>query len=278
LMEEPDYRDYFRGGLGSLAAEVLRRADLCAQYAPELPTFVQIDNTYRYDNYRVYGALPDICASNRYALGQGDVAAEVREGCAALRVAAQPGPWYFITQFFRLGIEGDDRRGRMPTAAEMQLQCYAALAEGAKGIVHYCHSGDVHGGEGALDKPLWDGMSRLHRVLCQLGDVLSDGDLTDWAESDSSAVAAAAIARPPTDVVLVLLNRAARSSLEGLSVLPAEEVHVTVHLPPWLQPVALAEADTGRALPYEATPGTVRVAVGRVEIGGLYLLKTRAAP
>jgi hypothetical protein len=136
----------------------------------------------------------------------------------------------------------------------------------------------VRGGEGALDRRLWDEMSRLHRVLSQLGEVLAEGDLTDWAETDSPAVAAAAIAHPPTDVVLVLLNRAARSSPEGLSVPPAEGVGVTVHLPPWLQPVALTEADTGRAVPYEAAPGTVRATVGRVEVGGLYLLKTRAAP
>ncbi|MBM3499473.1 MAG: hypothetical protein FJX74_12475, partial [Armatimonadetes bacterium] len=259
VMEEPDYRDYFETGLGFHAPEAVQRAALCNQHAPELPTLIQIDNTYRYANYRVYGEIADACASNRYALGRGAAVSEIAEACDMLRATSQPRPWFFIPQFFRLSQgEGDDRLGRMPALAEMQLQCYVALAHGARGIIYYCHSGDSRGGEGPSDAHLWDAMGPLHRALRQVGDVIAHGNATDWIECDSPLVAARAIACPPEAVLLVVYNRGVRSDLDNCLVPVARDVDLTLHLPPWLTPAALTDGQTGKDIPYETSEAGLR--------------------
>jgi len=277
LFAEPDCRDYYRGQLGSSAGEILRRADLCAQYAPEIPTLVHIDNTFRYDNYRVYAEIPDICTTSRYALGRGDVVGEIDEGLYALRAMAYPRPWYFVPQFFRIVAENGERTGRMPTVGEMELQCYAALANDAKGIIYYCHSGAMTGGEGAGDRRLWDGMVSLHELLERVGGIVAEGTVTDWAECSDDTVSATAIARPPTDVVVVCVNRGARSWPAGLQVPLVRNVSVTVHLPSWLQPQDLLDGLSGTSLAYQVVPEGVRITVRKMHVGAVYIVRTRLA-
>ncbi|MCL6520478.1 MAG: hypothetical protein K6T99_11675 [Armatimonadetes bacterium] len=251
LVDEPDVADHYGGRqLGISAMELAARDEFCAKVDPEHYTFVQLDNTFRPQNYRVYGEIADVIATHRYSLGnflrseagqetytRPPFLRDLLETIEKLKLATEPKPFFMVTQFFNLG---ERRSGRAPTIEEMRLQCYAMVLGGARGIIHYIHSGSTGGGEGGRVKTLWDAMTTLHNELRRVGEVAAIGTPApaNWAKCNTPNVLPGAILCGDK-IVVVLINLSHRSSLETFAARPVREAIVTVKIPPWLDANAL---------------------------------------
>ncbi|HET6453147.1 MAG TPA: hypothetical protein VFI02_01970 [Armatimonadota bacterium] len=248
LVDEPDVADYYAGRwLGASAMELVARGEFFEKSDPQRYTFIQLDNTFRPANYLVYGEAADVLATHRYGLGSyvsGEAGSTAVQRPAFLpdlldcftlfRRANEPKPFFGVTHFFNLGPA---RSGRPPTIGEMRLQCYGMIACGARGIIHYIHSGSGGGGEGAKSKPLWDAMTGLHAELKRVGEVVESGTPApdDWVKTSSPHILAKTIVSNDA-MAVVLLNLSHRSSLASFIGKPVGDTEVILRIPPWIKP------------------------------------------
>ncbi len=246
LVDEPDVADYYAGKwLGASAMELAARCEFCEKVDSDHYTFIQLDNTFRPQNYRTYGEAADILATHRYSLGnflRSEAGKEAYTRLAFLedlldtiekfKLATEPRPFFMVTQFFNLG---KSRAGRAPTIEEMRLQCYAMIMGGASGIIHYIHSGSSGGGEGGKSKTLWDAMTNLHDELRRVGDVVEMGTPAPagWIKCDTPNVLPGALLCGDR-IAVVLINRCHRSYLENFVARPVRNATVTLKIPPWI--------------------------------------------
>jgi hypothetical protein len=290
LVDEPDVADYYVGRrLGASAMELIARGDLCQACDRERYTFVQLDNTFRPRNYRVYGEAADVLATHRYSLGSylaseaGPKTAaklpfyeDLRDTIARFREATEPKPFFMIPQFFDLG---ERREGRAPTIGEMRLQCYASIAGGARGLIHYIHSGSGGGHEGAKTPALWDAMTGMHAELKRVGEVVQTGTPAPdaWVKAGSANVRASALLCGDS-MAIVLINLAHRSALDGFTARPAREVTVFVRVPPWLDASRLdaVAADGSTTTPLTRSGSELTFVADEIRDARCFLLRPRA--
>lgn len=290
LVDEPDVSDYYAGRrLGASGMELAARRELCEAADAEHYTFVQLDNTFRPRNYRVYGEAADVLATHRYSLGSylgseaGPQAAtrpqfleDLRDTVALFREATEPNPFLMVSQFFDLGPA---RGGRPPTIEEMRLQCYAMIAGGARGVIHYIHSGSGGGHEGAKTPALWDAMTAMHEELGRVGEVVSVGTPAPegWAKAGSPNVYASAVLSGDR-IAVVVINRAHRSALDRYTARPTRGVRVSVRVPSWMDAAKLdvITADGSAVTPATLTGGELSFTVDEVRDARCYLLVPRA--
>lgn len=289
LADEPDVADHYAGRwLGSTAMELAARAEFCEKHDPGRYTFVQIDNTFRPDNYRVYGESADVLATHRYSLGnylkteagiegftRPAFLEDMLETTSRFRAATEPRPHFMLTHFFNLGPQ---RSGRPPTIEEMRLQCYIMLGEGARGIIHYIHSGSSGKGEGGRTPELWDAMTGLHEEIRRVGDVTVSGTPVpqSWATASTPNVIARALLCGD-EMAVVLINRSHRSSLDRFTAVPMCNVVVSLRVPPWIDASALRArlADTGSPLAVTLKGDTLSFTVDEVLDGRCVLLRRK---
>lgn len=290
LVDEPDAADYFAGKrLGASAMELIARGDLCAACDPERYTFVQLDNTFRPRNYRVYGEAADVLATHRYSLGSvirgeaGSTTAtslaflgDLQETLSRFRGATEPSPFFMVTQFFDLGA---GRLGRAPTIEEMRLQCYVMIAGGARGLIHYIHSGSGGGHEGAKTPALWDAMTAMHEELKRVGEITDMGTPApeSWVKTGSANVRASAVLCGDR-LAIVAVNLAHRSAPEQFTARVTRDVTISVHVPPWIRASALqvTPADGGASIPVAVNGEELSFTVDQIKDARGFLLTPRA--
>lgn len=289
LVDEPDVADYYVGRkLGATAMELTARAEFCEKTDPGRYTFVQLDNTFRPRNYRVYGESADLLATHRYSLGN-YLSSEAGERTyttlpfledmlgtmTTFRQAVEPKPFFMVTQFFNLG---ERRSGRAPTVEEMRLQCYIMVAGGARGVIHYIHSGSGGGGEGGRTPALWDAMTGLHDELKRVGDFVATGTPApqDWAKSSSANLIVDTLLCGE-EMAVVLINRSHRSALERFTSAPVRGATVTLPVPPWIDASSLevVPAEGGEPLAVTRKSDGLHFAVDEVDVARCLFVRPR---
>jgi len=286
LVDEPDVADYWVGkSLGASAMELAGRAEFWEEHDPGRYTFIQLDNTFRPRNYRVYGEAADVLATHRYSVGsylRSEAGTEVYtrlpffedllDTLARLREVTEPRPFFMVPQFFNVGPK---RSGRPPTIEEMRLQCYAMVAEGASGVIHYIHSGSGGGAEGGRCKPLWDAMTALHAELKRVGEIASVGSPAppSWAKSSTPNVRTSLLVCGDR-MAVVLINKAHRTRLEGFIATPMRDVTVSVRIPPWMgtSRLEVVPADASTPIPAELVGDELRFTVDEVRDARCFLI------
>ena len=285
LVDEPDVSDYYANRtLGASGMELMTRQAFFEKDDPQRFTFIQIDNTFRPRNYRVYGEAADVSATHRYSLGSyihSEAGTEqytklqflddLLDTSAKFRSATEPRTFWMIPQFFNLG---NGRSGRPPTIEEMRLQCYASVSEGASGLIHYIHSGSGGGGEGGRCKPLWDAMTDMHAELMRVGEVVSEGTPApmNWVTSSSPNLYARLIVSGDR-MAVVLINRAHRTSLESFVASPVRGAEISIHIPAWMKSsLGVVPADGGSSVPAKVVDGRLRFTADEVRDARCFLI------
>jgi len=289
LVDEPDVSDYYANHtLGASGMELAARDEFYQRNDPGRYTFVQLDNTFRPRNYRVYGESADLLATHRYSLGSylrseaGEATVkrlpfleDMIETLGLLRAATEPKPFFMVTQFFNLG---PGRAGRPPTIEEMRLQCYTMVAGGARGLIHYIFSGSSGGGEGGRTPALWDAMTGLHEELKRVGEVIASGTPTpaDWVKCNSANVLASGLLCGD-EMAVVLINLSHRSSLQRFTAIPVRDFEVSLRIPPWIDASGLEVhlADIGDSIASTVKGDTLSFTIDDVSDARCVLLRRK---
>ena len=240
LQDEPDGSpDYFSDAtpvdnLGNHGMQMVNADTVCRIADPAHPTFLQISNTYRPENYWVYGEVSDINGGHCYGyplIASAFVAAMQKDACA-------PRPTYNIPH---LGTWSESNV-HYPSPEMERIWVYDTLSLGGKGIFWY----PPHGGilDTRRDKParkaqkvqVWSEVGRLNAEMQMVGGLLATGEPLPLARVNVDTIEPGTIVCGESAVVLVLVNRSYIEKLsEPFRYRPAEKVKVTLRLPAWIK-------------------------------------------
>ncbi len=277
LPDEPDGADYYTGqGVGALARTYVAVRKLLDEMDPSRPVYLQLDSTFRDKNYQVYSEIADYAATHEYNLGKVRPAVVWLGQMRSLRQATSPQPYLWVTQFYPLAVNRKFT-GRFPTTGEMHWQLLETLAGGAKGFVHYIHSGSSGGRGGAgRDKALWDSMTPLHQQIAAAGKVAARSTPVGWASANTDKVRASALLSDPQNILVVVTNRTLQSTVEGFTAPPLKGVRISVKLPGWAQVDEAVEIGPGgelKPVSLQKQGAEAVVEAKQVEVGTIFWLR-----
>lgn len=258
LEDEPDGR-YHVSSLSrpAICRDVERAHTFCRILDPAHPTFLQMNHGSYPANLYCWGQIPDLLCCHAYPL-PGPILGPTREHVAHLRAASRPKPFYYLCD----GYCSNDLREF--ACGEFRLEAYAALAEGAKGLLYY----PAHGKNGLLAHPAALAVvAGINREMTHLLPYLSRNTPVPGAASASSGVSADLLLCGRDAAAVVLVNTNFKSTEERFEVAPADNVVVKMTLPPWITATRASRAfPSGFSdVPMTRKGETITLMVGRIE-------------
>jgi hypothetical protein len=264
LLDEPDAHDASVANLppsrrlGALAQGIVTRRDQWFLADPRSLSLLNVNLTYKPENWWTYGQIADILALDPYYQERlvdaywrhpGYLASVTTPfyvyACAEIaRWAASPRPTHVILNCVSRVEEG--RRFRFGTPEEKRIEFFHALAAGAKGISYWwftpygeckgCGSGEPEADALLAELRLLNGMARsLEPLLSHAWPAIGPGSV-----SDPITTCAPSWLMPRTlfagthAAVIVLVNRDHASDASGTLWQPIPRARVFVRVPPWL--------------------------------------------
>jgi hypothetical protein len=257
LMDEPDVHDYgvtnLPAGqrLGALGQALVRRSDRFRQQDAVAPHLLNLDNTYKPENWYMYAQLGDVCSADPYYQEQQRIVWNNRPGWAAsflkplyvlgaatvCQSACAPKLLHIILN----SVRHDTKDGpfRFATPEEKTVELFYALGAGARGFSYWWYTpyGEYYGC-GAPDKEavaLWRQIGLLGAQVRTAGPVLT--------RSCPAAVPLKASGKPGTrtllagtdTLVLLVVNENIASDRLGTVVVPLPKTAVSITPPSWLK-------------------------------------------
>jgi len=298
LMDEPDAHDYAVEGLpadkrlGALAQPLVEHGYRLRKRDPATAQLLNIDNTYKPDNYYTYAQLPDVvCAdpyyqeqlSNRYNqragwLGHFTKATSVYASALICQTAGAPKPLHIILNSVR--HRGKASAFRMATPPEKRIELYYALAAGAKGISYwwFCPYDEFYGvgGDDEDAKVLWKEIGLLGAEIRTAGPVITRSCPADVPVKGSKYLWVRTLVAGQDTLVLIVVNDNYANDRVGTVIFPAEKASVTVTPPSWLKAKDVFEITYRgiRDVAWKQAGPQVAVDLGKVDVTRLILISS----
>ena len=272
LKDEPDANDFAatelepNQRLGVLGQDVVRRSYEFRQQDPATPQLLNVDNTYKPENWYMYARIADVCCADPYFQEQQRIVWNERPVWAAsflkpdyilgaatiCRSACAPRPLHIILN----AVRHDDPAGRFrfATPEEKTVELFYALGAGATGFSYWWYTpyGQFHGC-GARDKEavaLWRQIGRLGALVRTAGPVLIRSCPAQVPLKAPSRLWTRTLLAGTDTLALLAVNDNLASDRLGTVVVPLPKTSVRLTLPAWLAPMDV----------FEITPeGTVNV-------------------
>ncbi|MBM4082237.1 MAG: hypothetical protein FJ278_21210, partial [Planctomycetes bacterium] len=284
LLDEPDAHEYAVNNLpadrrlGAYAQGIVQRQREWTEKDPRTLCLLNVDLTYKPENWLVYGQLPDIMALDPYYQSllrdaywrhPGRLAAFchplfVFAASEVARWASEPHPMHVILN--SVSVREEARSFRYGTPEEKRIEFYYALAAGAKGISYWWFTPyGPHRGCGAIEPDAHKMMQELARLNAEaraLEPLLAlscpaaiSGSKTDPFVSALPVWLMARTLFVGTDTALIILvNRDHLSDRVGTLYQPIPKARVTFKPPPWLKPSAAFRLSSGNIEPVQFAP------------------------
>ena len=287
LFDEPDVRDAYRDGadgtgrsLGYYALPMERATAAHREVDPNHPTLLVVDNTYKPDNWYVYGEIADILSTDPY--GTADVInpgtlSYVVQSTETAAAACAPRPLIVILQAFYNMNAGFER---MPDRIEERIMAYYAVGSGAKGIHYFWYPSEPPKLFGLRGRPLWDEVGRINAELQLAAPLLSMGyPIAETVSTSEDGLWHRALLCGRRSVIITLVNETYeyedwRSDDGRYDIDLLEGVEVAVEVPPWMEVADVFEfTHQGPVrLPHAIDDGRVRVSAGEVDSGKMIVV------
>lgn len=287
LLDEPDAHDFDIDGLdlfdrlGVLGQGLLKRMhDLRAKDA-KTPQLLNIDNTYKPNNWYTYAQLGDIpCEDPYYTPPMENVSLSTPEEVAfhikptyvyaaasILQSARAPKPMHVLL----LSSPTEYAKGsilRFPTAEEKQLEIAYVLGAGAKGLSYWWYTTGAAGADHPGAKALYRGIGLLGGQTRTLGPLIIRSTPAELpVKADPKLWIRTLVVGLDTVLVLVANNDVVCDRL-GTVVRPVAAAKVTAALPSWLTPKAAFEAtcDGTQDAKWTCSDGAITLDLAKVEV------------
>lgn len=258
LHDEPDAKDVNSRSiepigrrLGSRGRWLVEMGRDYRRQAPDMLQFLNIDNTFKPEQWYMYAQLPDVpCADPYYqeqlrsvyhtspgTLGAYTKPTYVYAAGRIYQSAGAPRPMHLILHTCRFDMP--ENPFRPPTPEEKRVEIYYCLGAGARGISFwwYTPSSRYHGL--GSDAPV------MRRLFAEIGlagteigvaePLLARSTPTELAIEPSDDLWARALLAGEDAVVLLVVNDNIASDRTGTVVLPHERARVRLRPPVWLK-------------------------------------------
>lgn len=294
--DEPDAHDNLGGGydkgLGLTARRLARSRQLAMiqRFAPGRPWWVIMNGTTRPLNWCVYGQMADIACFDPYPVNfYGADHASVRESLLYARRSGAPRRLFACMEAFGWGAgQGVPRGARGPTPEEYRQNIVQAIGSGMKGLTSWVYSSGAGGWQ--MNDACRKEIARMNKLIEAIESELLIATPVDWARSDAGKVktgvvdeerwekdrvwVGALIAGPDT-IILAAANHIPASKPDPPVITPAENVAVTVDLPPYLSNVTAAEVTAAgeKAYPCATRNGKAILKLDLLKAGRVFVLR-----
>jgi len=259
LMDEPDAHDAATDEipatqrLGCRGQHLVNWADVLRRNGPDTPILLNIDNTYKPENWYMYHQLPDIPCIDPYYPEQLDYVYRSEPGklsahtkptyvyavSAISQSSCQPKPLHAIlcsTKYF----DAQGYEGRFPTPEEKRMEVYYAIAAGAKGLSYWWFSPDKYCRGCGEDDPdaraLWKEIGLLGAEVRTAGPVITRSCPAALPVKASPRLWVRSLLSGLDTVALIMVNDDVACDRVGTVVKPVEEAQVSVQVPSWISP------------------------------------------
>ena len=304
LADEPDAADYRvqgvpeRSKVGSLATGLVARARDLRNAHPEVPNMLNVDMTFKPDNWYIYGRLPDIFAADPYyqtRLCQAywqkpdtipiySKATFVYAVGSVCRSACAPNPLHLMLNCTK--IRKGNRCFRFATPAEKRIELYYALAAGAKSISYWWFIPLKPGASGSsgcgADEPdakaLWNEIGLLGAEVRTLDELISRSCPAEVAIDAPDKLWVRTLLAGSDSLVVLCVNDDYVCNDKGTVINPVRNAVLTVTLPVWLDAKSVFEFDYRGPcdVKHELTVSKLKLDLGTVETTRLIVVSADA--
>ena len=257
LTDEPDAHDYAvsqlpaHQRLGTLAQGLVRRREEFRHEDPAPPHMLNLDNTYKPENWYMYAQLPDVCCADPYYQEQQNIVWNERPiwassfirplyvlGAATIcNSACAPKPLHIILNCVQHKTKGGNFR--FATPPEKTVELFYALGAGTKSFSYWWYTpyGEYYGC-GASDQEaveLWRQIGLLGAQARTLGPVLTRScPATLPVQAPARLWTRILLAGTDTLVLLAVNDNIANDRL-GTVVVPLAQTPVKMAKPSWMR-------------------------------------------
>jgi len=255
LMDEPDAGDAGVKNLpgdskaGALAQGIVERSQKMRQTDPLTPQLLNLDMTFKPQNWYTYGQIPDILTADPYY--QVRLAEAYKRKPERVPVFAKADFVYAVSSVIAssqaprpincvlfTGTPGDEANPfRFATPEEKRIEAYYAVAAGAKGISYWWFHSLAKGLQGKGDPTAvaqWREMGVLGAELGTVGPLLMVGCPAPVPVTAPKDLWTRTILCGGDTLVLLCVNDNYTNDREGTRITPVESANVHVTLPSWL--------------------------------------------
>jgi hypothetical protein len=283
LTDEPDAHDFAvkqlqpNQRLGSFGQDLVRRSHAFREQDPVPPHLLNLDNTYKPENWYMYAQLADVCCADPYFQEQQRIVWNERPawapsfikplyvlGAATICYAAcAPKPLHIILNSVRHDTKGGPFR--FATPPEKTVELFYALGAGTKSFSYWWYTpyGEFHGC-GAADAEavaLWRQIGLLGAQVRTAGPVLTRSCPAVLPLKAPAKLWTRTLLAGTDTLVLLAVNENIANDRLGTVVVPLPKTPVTLTAPSWLK------AADG----FEITPEGLRDVDWKSEAGQLVL-------
>lgn len=296
VKDEPDCGDFrvtdlpLTERIGSLAQSLVHRCSRLRDADSAVPQLLNVDLTFKPENWYVYGQLPDILAADPYYQerirsayfdhpGRLPLYSKALYVYAVARVcqsACSPKPLHLILN--SVHHKEPKRLFRYATPEEKRIEVFYALAAGATGLSYWWYTPvKPFLGVGAADpqaRALWREIGLLGAEVRTVGPVLTRSCPAPFPVSATRRLWVRTLLAGTNTLVLLCVNDDYASDRAGTAVRPLERASLTLTPPKWLTPTDVFSVGFQGVEPLEwrHQGGAIRLSLGSVRLTRLVVV------
>ena len=296
LLDEPDAQDAAvnmlepLARLGALGQGLVEKSKEIRAKDPGPPILLNIDNTFKPENWYMYAQLPDVmCADPYYS---GELASALRKRPEEVKNFEKPTYVYAVSAISRwacaprplhiiLNCVRDDSKEtpfRFSTPIEKRIEVFYALAGGATSLSYWWYAPYDQcygvGGDDPRGKALWKEMGLLGAEVRTAGEVLTRSCPAELPVKSSPNLWVRTLLSGPDSVVLLVVNDTSRGTKTGTTIRTVSPAEVSVQVPAWLKNAGAFEIDSAgtKDLAAKVSGAAATMNLGSVNVTRLIVL------
>jgi len=252
--------------------------------APKTPVLLNIDNTYKPENWYMYHQLTDVpCIDPYYTESQdyqdGDPyyyqfhtrPTYVKAVATISESSCQPKPLHVILLSCR--YQSDTFKGRLPTPEEKRMEVYYSIGSGAKGISYWMFPTGLTDGTKEA-KQLWDEIALMGSEVRTAGPVITSSCPVDLPTTTSKFLWVKTLLSGNDTLAVVTVNENIACDRVGTVVRPCQNAQVSVKLPSWLDPkdAFVVTPEGVKDVTWKSDGSNVNLSLGAVQVSSFVIV------
>jgi len=295
LQDEPDAQDFGIDDLapldrlGCIGQFLVEKSEELRIEDPSTPQLLNINNTYKPENWYMYHQLADIPCIDPYYPEQIDSVYRIHPHMfpahmkptyvyattAISQSSGQPKPLHVIlcsTRYLQPNTPTGEYQGRYPTPEEKRMEVYYAIAAGAKGLSYWFFTPSREfggcGGENPGARALWREIGLLGAEVRTAGDVITMGCPASLPVKAPKMLWVRALLSGADTMALIAVNDDVLCDRVGTVYKPLENATVSVQPPSYLKPCDVFEVtcDGIRDVPWRREGAKIVLGLGKVDL------------
>lgn len=303
LQDEPDAQDYSIDDLqpidrlGCLGQALVAKSEELRKKDNKVAILLNVDNTYKPENWYTYHQLADIPCIDPYYQGELDSCYTKHPGrmayhhkptyvyaaSAISQSSCAPKPLHVVLCATGYSDPKSGFAGRYPTPEEKEIELCYALAAGAKGFSYWWFTPGNEcngcGGDSPEAKALYKGIGLLGARMRTAGPVTTVSCPANLSVKVSKYLWARTLISGLDTVVLIIVNDDVLCDRMGTVVKPVEKAKASVEMPSWVNTSDAFEItpDGVKDIAWKRDGSNVELDLGTVNISRLIFITSDAA-